>query len=99
MYDVVISGSDRIGNSLASFIASNPSLMKTFLPLNGNYPIKSRVFHLSIVGSIISSKHTIGNRLVYMREAVNPIVALWGVYFLEILSEDKDENELILSMR
>ena len=88
-----------IGNMLVSTVASIPSLMKTLLLLNDNDPVKSRVFHLSIVRRAISSKYTIGNWLVYMLEAVDPIVARRGVDFLEILSEDEDENALIPSTK
>ena len=48
---------------------------------------------------MISSKYTIGNWLVYMLEAVDPIVARRGVDYLEILSEDEDENTLIPSTK
>ena len=91
MYDAVTSGdSAGIGNSLVSSIASIPSLMETLLLLNNNYPVESRVFHLSIVGRIISSKHTIGNCFVHIREAVDPTIAHRGVNFVKILSEDKE---------
>eukprot|EP00585_Thalassiosira_rotula_P008332 CAMPEP_0196150896 /NCGR_PEP_ID=MMETSP0910-20130528/32606_1 /TAXON_ID=49265 /ORGANISM="Thalassiosira rotula, Strain GSO102" /LENGTH=1125 /DNA_ID=CAMNT_0041414131 /DNA_START=36 /DNA_END=3413 /DNA_ORIENTATION=- len=97
---VVTSGDSAwIGNTLVSSIALIPSLMKTLLLLNDNDPVKSRVFNLSIVRRVISSKYTIGNWLVYMLEAVDPIVARRGVDFLEILSEDEDENALIPSTK
>ena len=84
MYNAVISGdSAGISNSLVSSIASILSLMKTLLLLKNNYHVKSCVFHLSIIGRIISSKHTIGNRLIHMREAVDPIVVRRGFYFLK----------------
>ncbi|EED91493.1 predicted protein [Thalassiosira pseudonana CCMP1335] len=88
-----------IGNSLVSAIASIPSFMKTLLLLNDSDPVKARVFNLSIVRRAISSKYTIGNWLVYMLEAVDPIVARRGVDYLEILSEDEDENALIPSTK
>eukprot|EP00804_Cyclotella_cryptica_P027256 CCRYP_014370-RA/>CCRYP_014370-RA protein AED:0.00 eAED:0.00 QI:0/0/0/1/0/0.5/2/0/1025 len=88
-----------IGNSIVSAVASIPSLMKTLLLLNDNDPVKSRVFNLSVVRRAISSKYTIGNWLVYMLEAVDPIVARRGVDYLEILSEDEDENALIPSTK
>ena len=88
-----------ISNSLVSSIASIPSLMKTLLLLNDNDPVKSRVFNLSIIRRVISSRYTIGNWLVYMLEAVDPIVARRGVDYLEILSEDEDENALIPSTK
>jgi spore maturation protein SpmB len=88
-----------IGNSIVSSVASIPSLMKTLLLLNDNDPAKSRVFHLSVIRRAISSKYTIGNWLVYMLEAVDPIVARRGVDYLEILSEDEDENALIPSTK
>jgi len=99
-YDAVTSGDSAwIGNSLVSTVASIPSLMKTLLLLNDSDPVKSRVFHLSIVRRVISSRYTVGNWLVYMLEAVDPVVARRGVDFLEILSEDEDENALIPSTR
>jgi len=99
-YDVVTSAdSSWIGNSLVSTIASIPSFMKTLLLLNDNDPVKARVFNLSIVRRVISSRYTIGNWLVYMLEAVDPIVARRGVDYLEILSEDEDENALIPSTK
>lgn len=73
--------------------------MKTLLLLSDNDPVKSRVFNLTIVRRVISSKYTIGNWLVYMLEAVDPIVARRGVDYLEILSEDEDENTLIPSTK
>jgi hypothetical protein len=88
-----------IGNSIVSAVASIPSLMKTLLLLNDNDPVKSRVFNLSVVRRAISSKYTIGNWIVYMLEAVDPIVARRGVDYLEILSEDEDENTLIPSTK
>jgi hypothetical protein len=88
-----------IANSLVSSVASIPSFMKTLLLLNDSDPVKARVFNLSIVRRAISSKHTIGNWLVYMLEAVDPIVARRGVDYLEILSEDEDENALIPSTK
>ena len=88
-----------IGNSIVSHVASIPSFMKTLLLLNDKDPAKARVFHLSIVRRAISSKYTIGNWLVYMLEAVDPIVARRGVDYLEILSEDEDENALIPSTK
>ena len=88
-----------ICNTLVSSIASIPSFMKTLLLLSDYDPVKSRVFHLSIVRRVISSRHAIGNWLVYMLEAVDPIVARRGVDYLEILSEDEDENALIPSTR
>jgi len=88
-----------IGNSLVSAIATIPSFMKTLLLLNDHDPVKARVFNLSIVRRAISSKYTIGNWLVYMLEAVDPIVARRGVDYLEILSEDEDENALIPSTK
>jgi len=91
--------SSWIGNSLVSSIATIPSFMKTLLLLSDNDPVKSRVFNLSIVRRVISSKYTIGNWLVYMLEAVDPIVARRGVDYLEILSEDEDENILIPSTK
>ncbi|KAL7548489.1 hypothetical protein ACHAWF_011771 [Thalassiosira exigua] len=98
-YDVTSGDSAWIGKSLVSSIASIPSLMKTLLLLNDADPAKSRVFHLSIVRRAISSKYTVGNWLVYMLEAIDPIVARRGVDYLEILSEDEDENALIPSTR
>lgn len=88
-----------IGNSIVSSVASIPSFMKTLLLLNDNDPVKSRVFNLSVVRRAISSKYTIGNWLVYMLEAVDPVVARRGVDYLEILSEDEDENALIPSTK
>jgi len=88
-----------IGNSLVSTIATIPSFMKTLLLLNDNDPVKARVFNLSIVRRVISSRYTVGNWLVYMLEAVDPIVARRGVDYLEILSEDEDENSLIPSTK
>ena len=88
-----------IGNSLVSSITSIPSLMKTLLLPNNNHPVKSRIFHLSIIGRIISSNHTIGNWLIYMCKAVDPIITHRGVYFLKKISEDKDENALVPSTR
>lgn len=88
-----------IGNSIVSSVASIPSFMKTLLLLNDSDPVKSRVFNLSVVRRAISSKYTIGNWLVYMLEAVDPIVARRGVDYLEILSEDEDENALIPSTK
>ena len=88
-----------IGNSLVSSIATIPSFMKTLLLLSDNDPVKSRVFNLTIVRRVISSKYAIGNWLVYMLEAVDPIVARRGVDYLEILSEDEDENALIPSTK
>ncbi len=96
----VMSGdSDWIAKSLVSSVASIPSLMKTLLLLNDSDPVKARVFSLSIVRRAISSKYTIGNWLVYMLEAVDPVVARRGVDYLEILSEDEDENALIPSTK
>lgn len=91
--------SSWIGNTLVSAVASIPSFMKTLLLLNDEDPVKYRVFNLSIVRRVISSKYTIGNWLVYMLEAVDPIVARRGVDYLEILSEDEDENALIPSTK
>lgn len=88
-----------IGNSIVSAVACIPSLMKTLLLLNDNDPVKSRIFNLSVVRRAISSKYTIGNWLVYMLEAVDPVVARRGVDYLEILSEDEDENALIPSTK
>jgi hypothetical protein len=88
-----------IGSSIVSSVASIPSFMKTLLLLNDNDPAKARVFNLTIVRRAISSKYTIGNWLVYMLEAVDPIVARRGVDYLEILSEDEDENILIPSTK
>jgi hypothetical protein len=88
-----------IGNTLVSSIASIPSLMKTLLLLSDRDPAKSRVFHLSIVRRVMSSRHAIGNWLVFMLEAVDPAVARRGVDYLEILSEDEDENALIPSTK
>ena len=97
---VMMSGdSEWIANSLVSSVASIPSLMKTLLLLNDSDPVKARVFNLSIVRRAISSKYTIGNWLVYMLEAVDPVVARRGVDYLEILSEDEDENALIPSTK
>ena len=100
-YDAAVTSGDHnwIGNSLVSHLASIPSFMKTLLLLNDNDPVKARVFNLSIVRRVISSKYTIGNWLVYMLEAVDPIVARRGVDYLEILSEDEDENALIPSTK
>jgi hypothetical protein len=96
----VVSGDAAwICNTLVSSIASIPSFMKTLLLLSDYDPVKSRVFHLSIVRRVISSRHAIGNWLVYMLEAVDPVVARRGVDYLEILSEDEDENALIPSTR
>ena len=91
--------SSWIGNTLVAAVASIPSFMKTLLLLNDADPVKYRVFNLSIVRRVISSKYTIGNWLVYMLEAVDPIVARRGVDYLEILSEDEDENTLIPSTK
>ncbi|KAK1741874.1 hypothetical protein QTG54_007447 [Skeletonema marinoi] len=91
--------SQWIANSLVSSVASIPSLMKTLLLLNDSDPVKARVFNLSIIRRAISSKYTIGNWLVYMLEAVDPVVARRGVDYLEILSEDEDENALIPSTK
>ena len=96
----VMSGDSAwIANSLVSSVASIPSLMKTLLLLNDSDPVKSRVFNLSIVRRVISSKYSVGNWLVYMLEAVDPVVARRGVDYLEILSEDEDENALIPSTK
>ena len=96
----VMSGDSKwIANSLVSSVASIPSLMKTLLLLNDSDPVKARVFNLSIIRRAISSKYTIGNWLVYMLEAVDPVVARRGVDYLEILSEDEDENALIPSTK
>jgi len=96
----VMSGaSEWIANYLVSSVASIPSLMKTLLLLNDSDPVKARVFNLSIIRRAISSKYTIGNWLVYMLEAVDPVVARRGVDYLEILSEDEDENALIPSTK
>ncbi len=48
---------------------------------------------------VISSRHTVGNWLVYMLEADDFVVVRRGVEFLEILSEDEDENALIPSTK
>lgn len=96
----VMSGdSEWIANSLVSSVASIPSLMKTLLLLNDSDPVKARVFNLSIIRRAISSKYTVGNWLVYLLEAVDPVVARRGVDYLEILSEDEDENALIPSTK
>ena len=96
----VMSGdSEWIAKMLVSSVASIPSLMKTLLLLNDSDPVKARVFNLSIIRRAISSKYTVGNWLVYMLEAVDPVVARRGVDYLEILSEDEDENALIPSTK
>ena len=96
---VVPGDSEWIANSLVSSVASIPSLMKTLLLLNDSDPVKARVFNLSIIRRAISSKYTVGNWLVYLLEAVDPVVARRGVDYLEILSEDEDENALIPSTK
>ena len=99
-YGVVTSGDSAwIGTSLVAAVAAIPSFLKTLLLLNDDDPAKARVFRLSIVRRVISSRDAVGNWIVYMLEAVDPVVARRGVDFLEILSEDEDENALIPSTR